>query len=91
MEDFDLPSQRVPFDLLDGVLARSDREIGEELLLDLLSPLRPSLLLSVDHGQSECGIFGLLADRRQDAYLAIPDLKNRVVGIALVVLDLDPM
>lgn len=91
MEDFDLPPQRVPFDLLDGVRARLDREIGEELPLDFLSPLRPSPLLSMDHGQSECGIFRLFADRRQDAYLAIPDLKNGVVGIAFVVLDLDPM
>ncbi|MGY3532308.1 hypothetical protein [Bradyrhizobium sp. USDA 4452] len=45
----------------------------------------------MDHGQSECGIFRLFADRRQDAYLAVPDLKNGVVGIAFVVLDLDPM
>ena len=37
------------------------------------------------------GIALLLADRRQDTNLAIPDLENGFVGIAVVVPDLDAM
>lgn len=91
MEDFDLPPQRVPFDLLDGVLSRLDREIGENLPLDFLSPLRRSPLLSMDHGQSECGIFLLLADRRQNSELAETNFEKCFIRIAFVVLDLDPV
>lgn len=81
----------LPFDLLDSVLARLDREIGEKLPLDLLSPLRPSRSSAMDHGQSECGIFLLLADRRQNSKLAETNFEKRFIRIAFVVLDLDPM
>ncbi len=91
MQDFDLRPQRVPFDFLDGIPARLDREIGEELPLDLLSPFRRSPLLSMDHGQSECGKFLLLADRRRNPKLAETNFETLFVRVASVILDLDPM
>lgn len=45
----------------------------------------------MDHRQGQSGIALLLSDRRQDANLAIPDLKNGLVGIAVAVSDLDAM
>ncbi|MCK1641351.1 hypothetical protein IVA95_28225 [Bradyrhizobium sp. 157] len=51
---------------------------------------RPTLS-GMDHCQGRSGIAILLSDRRQDAYLAIPDLKNGLVGIAVAVSDFDAM
>src|ERR1700738_5293062 len=40
MEHLDLPAHRIPFELLDGVFARLDRQVGEELPFDFLPILR---------------------------------------------------
>jgi hypothetical protein len=45
----------------------------------------------MDHGQGQRGIAILLSDRRQDANLAMSDLKNGLVVIALAVSDFDAM
>src|SRR5487761_1616247 len=91
MKDFDLPSQSVPFELLDRVLTRMDREIGEKLPLNFPSPLRRSPLLSMDHGQSARGICLLFANRREDSKLAKTNFEKRFIRIAVVVLDLYSM
>lgn len=91
MEDFDLPPERVPLELLGSVLARLDREIVEKLPFDFLSPLRRSPLFGMDHGQSECRIFLLLADRRQNSKLTEANFKKRFIRIAFVILDSHPV
>jgi hypothetical protein len=45
----------------------------------------------MDHRQYRRGIVFLLSDRRQDANLAVPDLENGFVGIAVAVPDVDAM
>ncbi|XIA68082.1 hypothetical protein ACFIOY_18325 [Bradyrhizobium sp. TZ2] len=45
----------------------------------------------MDHRQGQSGIALLLSDRRQDANLAITDLKNGLVRIAVAVSDFDAM
>ncbi|WP_246510446.1 hypothetical protein [Bradyrhizobium glycinis] len=41
----------------------------------------------MDHRQRQSRIALLLSNRRQDANLAIPDLKNGLVGIAVAIAD----
>src|SRR5258708_515166 len=50
VEHLDLPSQSIPVELLNGVLARLNRQIGDQLPIDFLSVLRCPALLGMDHG-----------------------------------------
>lgn len=63
--------------------ARTNRQVGDQLPIDLLSAFRRPALFGMDHRQGQSGIALLLSDWRQDAGLAIPDLKNGLVGIAV--------
>ncbi|MET4236487.1 hypothetical protein ACVWXN_005936 [Bradyrhizobium sp. i1.4.4] len=91
VEHLHLPSQSIPFELLNGVGAGTDRQVGDQLPIDLLSVFRRPALFGMDHRQGQSGIALLLSDRWQDTYLAIPDLKNGLVGIAGGVSDFDAM
>jgi len=91
VEHLDLPSQTIPFELLNGVGAGTNRQVGDQLPIDLLSVFRRPALFGMDHRQGQSGIALLLSDRRQDANLAIPDLKNGLVGIAVAVSKFDAM
>src|ERR1700731_5448321 len=73
VEHLDLPSQSIPFELLNGVRAGTDRQIGDQLPIDLLSVRRRAALLGIDHRQSQRGIALLLPDRRLDAKPSIPE------------------
>jgi hypothetical protein len=91
LEHLDLPSQSIPFELLDGVSAGADRQIGDQLLFDFLPVLWRTTVFGVDHRQGQRGVAFLLSDRRQDANLAIPDLENGFVRIAVAVSNVDAM
>lgn len=91
MEHLDLPSQSIPFELLNGVGAGANRQICDQLPLDFLSILRRQAFFGMDHRQGQRGIAILLSDRRQDAKFAISDLEDGFIGIALVVSDIDAM
>lgn len=91
MEHLDLPSQSIPFELLNGVGAGANRQICDQLPLDFLSVLRRHALFGMDHRQGQRGIALLLSDRQQDANLAISDLQDGFIGIAAAVSDVYPM
>jgi hypothetical protein len=91
MEHLHLPTQSLPFELLNGLGAGANRQIGDQLPIDLLSVFRGPALFGMDHRQGQRGIAILLSDRQQDANLAISDLKNGLVGIALAVSAFDAM
>src|SRR5258708_18635880 len=91
VEHLDLPSQGIPVEFFNGFVARLNRQIGDQLPVDLLSVLRCPAFLSMDHGQRQCRISLMFSDWRQDAYLAVPDLENGLVWIILSVPDLDAM
>src|SRR6266403_1526951 len=91
VEHLDLPSQGIPVEFFNGFVARLNRQIGDQLPVDLLSVLRCPAFLSMDHGQRQCRISLLFSDWRQDAYLAVPDLENGLVWITVAVPDLDAM
>ena len=80
MEHLDLPSQSIPVELLDRVRAGAYRQIRDQLPVDPLSVFGVDALLGMDHRQAQRRIALLLADRRQDADLAIPDLENGFAG-----------
>ncbi|MDF0492956.1 hypothetical protein [Bradyrhizobium yuanmingense] len=61
-----------------------------ELPLDLLSPLRRSPLLSMDHGQSECRIF-LLLTAVAEFEACGNEFRETIDSDRLAVLDFDPM
>jgi len=90
VEHLDLPSQTIPFQLLNGVGAGTNRQVGDQFPIDLSVFRRPALF-GTDHRQGQSGIALLLSDRRQDANLAIPNLKNGLVGIVVAVSDFDAM
>ncbi len=91
VEDLNLPSQVIPFELLDGLCTGADRKIGDQLPLDLLPVSWRRPLFGMNHRQGQRGIALLLSNRRQDPNLAIPDLENSLIGIAVVVSDVDAM
>ena len=77
MEHLDLPAHRIPFELLDGVFARLDRQVGEELPFDFLPILRRLLFLGMDDCQSQSWVSLLLANGRKD-----PNLRYRFSRMA---------
>ena len=56
VEHLDLPSQSIPVEFLDGVVARLDRQISDQLPVDFLSVPRCPAFLDMDHSQGKCGI-----------------------------------
>ena len=76
MEYLDFPSQGIPFELLDGILAGLNGQISDQFPLDFLSAFRSAALLGMDHRQSQRRISLLFSDRRLDSYLAESDFKN---------------
>ena len=89
MEHLDLPAHRIPFELLDGVFARLDRQVGEELPFDFLPILRRLLFLGMDDCQSQSWVSLLLANGRKDPNPAISDFENGLFQITFVVSHLD--
>src|ERR1700738_3109481 len=49
MKHLDFPPQRIPFELLNSVLARLNGQVSDQLPLDFLSVLRCPALLGMDH------------------------------------------
>lgn len=91
MEHLDLPSQSIPFELLNGVGAglTSRFVISFHSIFFLFFGVMP--FFGMDHRQGQRGIALLLSDRRQNATLAISDLEDGFIGIAVVVSDVDAM
>jgi hypothetical protein len=90
VEHLYFPSQGIPFEFLDGVIARLNGQIGDQLPIDLLLFFgcpRSSAWVAVKLSAGSL----LFADRRQDLNPAIPDLENGFVGIAVVIFDFDAM
>lgn len=65
MEVLDLPTHGIPVYLFDSLRARPGWHVGDQLPLDRLASLRCAALGGMDHGQVQCWIALLLADRRQ--------------------------
>ena len=75
MEHLDLPAHRIPFEFLDGVFARLDRQVGEGLPIHFLPILRRLLFLGMDDCQSQSWVSLLLANGRKDPNPAISDFE----------------
>jgi hypothetical protein len=54
VERLDLPSLRLPFELLDRVKARAHRQIRERLPVDLLAALRLALFSCINRSEDQC-------------------------------------
>ena len=65
VEGLDLPAQRVPAELLDGVGARVNRKVGDEFPVDAVTTAGLAALRGVQHGKLERRITALLANGRQ--------------------------
>src|SRR5882724_4134916 len=91
MEDFDLPTPGVPLNLLDGIAARPDREVGDQFPLDLLAVLRRVALGGVNDRQDQGRVAFLFSDWRQNTYFPVSDLESSSVQMAVAVSDIDTM
>ena len=91
MEDFDLPTPGVPFNLLDGIATGPDREIGDQLPLDLLATFRSAAFGGMNDCQVQGRVALLFSDRRQDTYFPVSCLEDGSVQIAIAVSELDAM
>jgi hypothetical protein len=89
VEHLDLPSQGIPFELLDGLLAGPNGQIGNQLSVDLLSVLRCPAFRGMDHHQAQGGISLLFSDRRHHSNPAIADLESGFIRLAVAVSDFD--
>jgi hypothetical protein len=87
----DLPAQRVPAQLLDRLLGRMNRQVGDGLPVDGRPTFRPAALLGMDHGQVERGIALLLADRRPHVDAPVAKLDTGLAGLTIIPGDLDPV
>jgi hypothetical protein len=74
VEDLDLPSHGIPFELLNGRPSRRYRQIGDQLPANLLSVPWCYGLLGVDYCQFQGRISLPLSDWWQNTDLAISDL-----------------
>ena len=79
MEDFDLPTSGIPFNLLDGVFARLDRQVGEDLHPIFFPYSSASSDLGMDDCQSQSWVSLLLANGRKDPDPAIS--VSREIGL----------
>lgn len=65
MEDFDLPTAAVPVEFLNGLLWRSNLEIGDELPIDSLSVFGNSPFPSENHREHQGIVSVALSEGRQ--------------------------
>lgn len=91
VKHLDFPARCILSKFLDGVLERSDRQIGDQLPVDGLSAFRLAALLGMDHGQRQCGIMFLLSNRWQEMEFFELDLENGNARIAIGISNLNTM
>ena len=91
MKDLDFPSQSIPFEFLDGLLAGLDGQVGDQPPLDLLSIVWGPTLIGMNDHQGQRGISVLFSDWRQNSNRSIPDLENGLIRIAVSVSHFDAM
>ncbi|SAL88752.1 hypothetical protein AWB67_07653 [Caballeronia terrestris] len=83
------PSQRVPVEFLDSLLARSDRQVGDQLPLNAFAARGYTSFEGVNDGQLQGGITTLLADWWEYRYAAVSKFQYCVLSLTVLVANSD--
>jgi hypothetical protein len=73
VKGLNFPAHAIPLEFLNGILARTYRQVRDQLPVDLLSPLRRASFLRVDDGERKFRILFLFADGRKNPNPALFD------------------
>ncbi len=90
-EDFDLPTLGIPINLLDGIVAAPDGEIGDQLPFNLLAAFRSVTLRSMNDRQVQDRVAFLFPDWRQNMDFLVSDLERGSFLVAIAVSDINPV
>ena len=91
VKGFNIPSQRVPLDFLNRLLARFDRQIRHESPFERLPFLPPGRLDCGDDRQGNRGVFPTFSNRWKNRKLAVLDLETYSFDTSFPIRNLNTM
>ena len=91
VERLNLPPQGIPAKLFDGGFTRGDRQISDQLPVDLRPIGWLIALLNIEYRQGQRRISLLFSNRRQDPDAAVPQFDNSRLEPAFAVANFDRM